>query len=140
MTVRAVILRAVPLLRKARYLSSEVTSRMSFENIEVETKGRVRIISLNRPKKRNCVNHQTAEELYAAFQDFDSDEAVRVGILRGNGGTFCAGYDLTELAAAQVADVKELLKPFGEGAAPMVGYQFLQTNSLIPRLSSGDKL
>ncbi len=94
----------------------------TYRNITVETQGQIQIISINRPEKRNCVNHETALELYNAFRSFDKDEGVRVGVLSGKGGTFCAGYDLAELAAAGGTDVspETVLRPFGVGSAPMV--------------------
>ncbi len=96
--------------------------RAAYTNITVETHGHVQVVSINRPEKRNCVNQETAEELYNAFRSFDKDEAVRVGVLCGKGGTFCAGYDLTALAAVgrEGVDPDELLRPFGVGPAPMV--------------------
>jgi len=45
-------------------------------------------------------------------------EGVRVGVLCGRGGTFCAGYDLSELATTDTPH--EILSPFGKGPAPMV--------------------
>lgn len=78
----------------------------------------MKIIAINRPNKRNAVNQETAKELYDVFCGFDKDESVRVAVLCGRGGTFCAGYDLSELANAETID--NLLLPFGKGPAPMV--------------------
>lgn len=94
------------------------TVSVSPTNIEVETQGYVRIVAINRPEKRNAVNRETAKELYDVFQDFEADEGVRVGVLCGRGGTFCAGYDLSELATTDAPH--EILSPFGKGPAPMV--------------------
>jgi len=55
-------------------------------------------IGINRPAKRNSVNTATAEKLKLAFQDFESDDDMYCCVLHGLGGTFCAGYDLEELA------------------------------------------
>ena len=55
-------------------------------------------IGINRPEKRNCINKETAEKLFQAFYDFEHDESAHCAILHGLGGTFCAGYDLSELA------------------------------------------
>jgi len=94
------------------------TVSVSPTNVEVETQGYVRIVAINRPEKRNAVNRETAKELYDVFQDFEADEGVRVGVLCGRGGTFCAGYDLSELATTDTPH--EILSPFGKGPAPMV--------------------
>jgi len=55
----------------------------------------VRRITLNRPNKRNALNNALRGELFAALQQIDRDDEVRVTILRGAGKCFSAGYDLT---------------------------------------------
>lgn len=85
--------------------------------MDVESRGPVHIIGLNRPSHRNAVNRNTAEHLYQAFTHFDSDPGLHVAVLHGLGGTFCAGYDLKELAKAGDDFTPET---FGSGASPMV--------------------
>lgn len=63
-----------------------------------ETDGPVRIITINRPEARNAVNRPTAEALSAAFREFEADNAVRVAVLTGAGGCFCAGADLKSVS------------------------------------------
>lgn len=60
----------------------------------VEIEGRVATLTLNRPEKRNAINDALMTEL-AAFCDAPP-EGVRVAILTGAGGHFCAGLDLAE--------------------------------------------
>ena len=48
---------------------------------------------------RNAVDPATAAALAEAFREFERDEAVRVAVLWGAGGTFCAGADLKAVAA-----------------------------------------
>ena len=68
---------------------------VTYSLIEVdEPKPRVRRISLNRPEKRNALNHTLRGDILRALQDHDRDPDVRVTILRGNGKSFSAGYDL----------------------------------------------
>jgi enoyl-CoA hydratase len=67
----------------------------------VETQGAVRIISINRPHRRNAVDQATAIELFKAFREFDRDDTVRVAILTGTEGYFCAGADLQALAKGE---------------------------------------
>jgi enoyl-CoA hydratase len=62
------------------------------------TQGPVRIVTINRPRARNAVDHDTALALYDAFKAFDADETVSVAILTGAGGNFCAGADLKAVA------------------------------------------
>ena len=55
---------------------------------------RVRRITLNRPEKRNALNHRLRGQLVAALQRADDDPDVRVTIVRGAGTCFSAGYEL----------------------------------------------
>jgi len=55
----------------------------------------VRRITLNRPDKRNALNNQLRTEILQAFEAADCDPTVRVSILRGAGGCFSTGYDLS---------------------------------------------
>lgn len=52
------------------------------------------IVSLNRPEKRNAFTTNMAEDLEKVYSLFDRDERVKVVVLTGAGGTFCAGADL----------------------------------------------
>ncbi|QFU77274.1 enoyl-CoA hydratase [Halioglobus maricola] len=54
----------------------------------------VRRLTLNRPDKRNALNHQLRGELLHALQAGDADPEVKVMIVRGAGKCFSAGYDL----------------------------------------------
>jgi len=54
----------------------------------------VRRITLNRPEKRNALNHGLRGEIIAALQEADADPQVRVMVVRGAGTCFSAGYDL----------------------------------------------
>jgi len=54
----------------------------------------VRRVTLNRPEKRNALNHALRGEIIAALQEADDDPQVRVSIVRGAGSCFSAGYDL----------------------------------------------
>ena len=60
---------------------------------EVES-GRARI-TLNRPEKRNALSIELVEELRDALWEADDNKAVHCVILKGQGSSFCAGYDLT---------------------------------------------
>jgi enoyl-CoA hydratase len=54
----------------------------------------VRRITLNRPEKRNALNHTLRGDLIDALHEADLDDDVRVSIVRGAGSSFSAGYDL----------------------------------------------
>jgi len=55
----------------------------------------VQRITLNRPEKRNALNHPLRRQLLDALQRGDADDEVRVQVIRGAGPSFSAGYDLT---------------------------------------------
>lgn len=60
--------------------------------------GPVAIVTIDRPDVRNAVDRPTADRLEGAFRGLDADPDVRVAVLTGAGGTFCAGADLHALA------------------------------------------
>lgn len=74
------------------------TRKLSNKTVDVETVGKVRLIAINRPEKKNAVDTSTAHQLYQAFRDFENDDDINVAILYGKGGNFCSGFDLGELA------------------------------------------
>lgn len=81
-----------------------------------EVDGPVCTLTLNRPDKRNAVDGAVAAQLRAAFERFEADDALRVAVLTGAGGHFCAGADLG--AVGDPARRNEL-DPDGGGAGPM---------------------
>ncbi len=64
------------------------------DEVLVETKGRVLVITLNRPDARNAINTGLAQGLTAALTQLEEDPALSVGILTGAGAGFCSGMDL----------------------------------------------
>jgi enoyl-CoA hydratase len=72
---------------------------MNFENILVDHKDGLATITINRPKKLNALNKATIEELNAALQHIEADDAVKVVIITGSGEkAFVAGADISEFA------------------------------------------
>lgn len=63
----------------------------------------IRVITLNRPDRRNAVDGAMAHEIESAMDDFENDAAARVAILTGAGGVFCAGQDLKAAAVGDFA-------------------------------------
>lgn len=89
---------------------------MSREAVIVDTKGPVCTITLNRPDKRNAVDRPTADALRAAFEQFECDESLRVAVLCGAGGNFCAGADLSAMGDPALRNEVEAE---GSGPGPM---------------------
>jgi enoyl-CoA hydratase len=62
--------------------------------VRTEARDELWIVTITRPKVKNCVDRETAAALADAFRHFDEDEDLRVAILQGEDGSFCAGADL----------------------------------------------
>jgi enoyl-CoA hydratase len=77
---------------------------MAFENILVRTEGAVGIITLNRPQALNSLNGQMMDELTAAIDAFEADDAVRCMVLTGSEKAFAAGADIKEMQAKTFAE------------------------------------
>lgn len=72
----------------------------------IETRGPVRIITINRPEKRNAVDGETAHALYDAFKAFDADADAKVAVFTGADGNFCAGADLKAVSQGKGNPIK----------------------------------
>ena len=77
------------------------TGRQSL--VVCETRGGVAMLTLNRPRKRNALSSALVAELSEALARAAADPEVRVVALGGAGPDFCAGADLSEIAASQQA-------------------------------------
>jgi enoyl-CoA hydratase/carnithine racemase len=86
-----------------------------FENIIYDKKGRIAVITINRPERMNAIDPQTSEELRNAWSDFRDDDEVWVAILTGAGErAFSAGLDLRATAEAFAAgSAPRFTVPFG---------------------------
>ena len=67
---------------------------MAYENILVETRGRVGLVTLNRPKALNALNDALMNELGRALEKFDADEAIGCIVLAGSDRAFAAGAEI----------------------------------------------
>jgi enoyl-CoA hydratase len=71
---------------------------MTYENILVEQRGAVTLITLNRPKALNALNSFVLKELIQAFGAYDADDSQRCAVLTGSEKAFAAGADIKEMA------------------------------------------
>jgi enoyl-CoA hydratase len=71
---------------------------MSYQNIVVETRGRVGIIRLNRPQALNALNKALITELTQAIEAFDADDMIGCLLITGSEKAFAAGADIKEMA------------------------------------------
>ncbi len=71
---------------------------MTYTSILVETRGRVGIVTLNRPQALNALNNRLMRELMDALDAFDKDDDIGALVLTGNEKAFAAGADIKEMA------------------------------------------
>ncbi|MEO5324885.1 enoyl-CoA hydratase [Mesorhizobium sp. CC13] len=77
---------------------------MAYETILVEKRGKVGLITLNRPKALNALNSQVLGELLAATAAFDADDGVGAIVITGSERAFAAGADIKEMQAKTYVD------------------------------------
>ncbi len=80
-----------------------------FQFLTYQISERTAQITLNRPEKRNALNSELVTELTNAFSLAESDESVKIVVLRANGAAFCAGADLDYLQKLQTNSFEDNL-------------------------------
>ncbi|GEP33589.1 enoyl-CoA hydratase [Nocardioides szechwanensis] len=70
--------------------------------VEVEQRDGVQVITINRPEARNALNGAVARGIAAAIDELEDSSDLRVAVLTGAGGTFCAGMDLKAFLTGDV--------------------------------------
>jgi len=78
---------------------------MAYENILVETRGRVGLITLNRPKALNALNAALIADLGQALDAFEANDEIGAIVLTGSERAFAAGADIKEMAGKSYMDV-----------------------------------
>lgn len=78
---------------------------MTNSSILVETRGRVGLVTLNRPQALNSLNHALMRELMDALDAFDKNDAVGAMVITGNDKAFAAGADIKEMADESALDM-----------------------------------
>jgi enoyl-CoA hydratase len=85
----------------------------------IETRDRVRTLTLNRPQSRNALSAELRRRFFGALRDAEADPAVDVVIVTGADPVFCAGLDLKELGdSTQLPDISPQWPPM---AKPVIG-------------------
>lgn len=98
-------------------MSDETTE----EAVLTERRGRVLVITLNRPDQMNAINGALSTGLWAAVQELDTDPDLTAGVLTGNGRGFCSGMDLKAFSR-------------GEDIGPM--FEFVQAGAQKPLIGA----
>jgi enoyl-CoA hydratase/carnithine racemase len=116
----------------------------------VEQQGHTLVVTMNRPEKRNALSGEMLAIMSGAWDRVNEDDSIRVAILTGAGGAFCAGADLTAMSQSSPSDkfesgefdpsvIKSLLKGFRltkpliaavEGPAIAGGTEILQATDI----------
>jgi enoyl-CoA hydratase len=78
---------------------------MSYEMIVVETRERVGLITINRPKQLNALNDRVMDEIGDAMSKFDADEGISAIVITGSDRAFAAGADIGAMAQWGYMDV-----------------------------------
>ncbi|MBJ8348116.1 enoyl-CoA hydratase [Antrihabitans sp. YC2-6] len=76
-----------------------------FETILLEKKGRVGVITLNRPKALNALNSQVLDDIIVAINDLESDDGIGAILITGSERAFAAGADIKEMQPQSYMDM-----------------------------------
>jgi len=87
-----------------------MTARKKYQMLLVARKGRLGIVTLNRPEKRNALSARLVAETLEALHELEDDAAVGVVIIKGAGNSFCAGHDLSELQGKSVRELRPIFR------------------------------
>ena len=77
---------------------------MAYQNIQVETRDKVGLITLDRPKALNALNSELIAELSAALDAFEADTAIGAMVITGSERAFAAGADIKEMQSKTYMD------------------------------------
>ena len=98
-------------------------------SVRVEIDGVIATIVIDRPRVKNAIDRATAEELVSAVRAFEADASLRVAVLHGDHGTFCAGADLGALARGEANRVER------DGDAPLGPTRMRTTKPVIASIA-----
>src|SRR5438132_9684625 len=93
----------------------EYKRRPSRMSVRIEKNGSVWTVIHDRPEARNAMDPASADALTTAFLEFDADKTASVAVLYGEGGAFCAGWDLKYVSTLDQSH------PLGELDIPPAG-------------------
>lgn len=111
-----------------------MSSKESFgELIQVVRIEGYAVVSINNVRKRNALTVDSAKQLVAMLDDIDGDSTIGALVIKGEGGTFCSGADLSTLGSA-------MDDPAGEAAYLGLSHiysAFTRLGSMTVRYNSG---
>jgi enoyl-CoA hydratase len=80
---------------------------LTYQNIATAVEDQIGIVTLNRPKVLNALNHELMGELVKALEAFDRDDSVRVIVLTGGERAFAAGADIKEMSEETTVSIMD---------------------------------
>jgi enoyl-CoA hydratase len=84
---------------------------MGYENLILEKRGPLALVTVNRPDKMNALNVRTREEILAVFKELEQDASVRVVVITGSGEkAFIAGADISEFTGKSPLETREIMQ------------------------------
>lgn len=106
---------------------------MSTSTLEIRRDQGVCTLTLNRPEVRNAMSLAMVHELLQALQEAEANPAVRLVVLRGAGGHFCAGGDIGDMARARMTLAQQQAEA-AAGQAPQARNPIEEVNAAFGRL------
>lgn len=101
-------------------MSDQPNSETSSDAVLTEQRGRVLLITLNRPDAMNAINGALSSGLWAAVERLNADDGLTAGVLTGNGRGFCSGMDLKAFSRGE--DIGPMMTFIQRGAdKPLIG-------------------
>ena len=85
--------------------AAQKPARTTLEEIIVERRQSVGLITLNRPKSLNALNLQLAAEVMQTLKEFDADDRIGAVVITGSPRAFAAGADIEEMAEKHLVDL-----------------------------------
>ena len=76
------------------------------DEVQVDVADGIMTVTLNRPEAKNAANRALAEGVAGAMDELDSNDDIKVAILTGAGGTFCAGMDLKAFVSGETPQIE----------------------------------
>ena len=78
---------------------------MTHEELKMDTRDRVAVLSINRPNRRNALGDELVAHMRAVFHQLDADDSIGAVVLTGQSPGFCAGSDLKELGSMSLDEM-----------------------------------
>ena len=100
-------------------------------SIRIEKSGPVWTIIHSRPEARNAMDPESAAALHQAFLAFNADDSASVAVFWGEGGAFCAGFDLKHASGLSGPEAMDALDDFSDGAAGPMGPSRLELSKPV---------